>query len=114
MLRYRVAGVAADIADGNAVLVAVVQIDIIGAGGRNGDHLQARKLAQCVGIKHDFIADGNGGLLQAAEDLLRCRCRVLVPFVAKIRLRQLDVGGDGVPIEKDYVFHRLAAGSKVV
>jgi hypothetical protein len=37
VLRDRIGGIAADVAHRDAVLAAVIQIDIVGAGGRHGD-----------------------------------------------------------------------------
>ena len=42
MLRHRAGGITANVTDHYAVLAAVVQIDIIGACGGNGDHFQLR------------------------------------------------------------------------
>ena len=64
-------GVVTHIADRNAVFGAVVQVNVIGAGGSYADHLQGLKPFHDAGIKNHLIGDDDFGVEAAVQYLIR-------------------------------------------
>ena len=103
MLGHRMDGVSPDVGDDNAVGLAIVQVDDIGAGGGDGDHLQVRALSQGLGPEWHLVVDDDGRVFHAFGDFIGAGAVVFGPLVIEIRPPDLDVRGDGVAVEKDDV-----------
>jgi hypothetical protein len=78
-----------DIAHGDIGGAARLQIQVVAAGGGQGDQAQFGQLGQFIGPDAHLVDDGDAGALEPLHHLIRRRGRVALPVMGKIRARRL-------------------------
>ncbi|MNF97089.1 hypothetical protein D3C84_799050 [compost metagenome] len=98
VLRHRWRAVTLAVADGHAMGAGGGEVDVIGAGGGDQDQLQLGAGGDGGGIDQDFVADGDGGALEAFDHLVRRGLREQLQFAetgtqrAEVEIAQVQGG----------------------
>ncbi|MNE01040.1 hypothetical protein D3C80_934670 [compost metagenome] len=102
---HRGARVVADVAHADVGGAARLQIQVVAAGGRQGDQAQLRQLGQFVLADADLVDDGDAGAPEPLHHLFRLRLGVALPVMGEIGATQIDAGVQGVTVEKHDLLH---------
>lgn len=94
-----VRGVTADVGNDDAVLPAPGEVDVVGAGGSAGDHLQLGQGGEQLAAQHHLVGDDDAGLADARGDVRGGGERVLVVVVREVR--PAEFAADGVALQED-------------
>ncbi|SCM76550.1 hypothetical protein KL86PLE_40356 [uncultured Pleomorphomonas sp.] len=105
VLGNRHAGIAADVADGDAMALAVGLIDAVGAGGRDGNQLEVGQLPQDISGQPNLVDDGDRSICETVYDLIGVSMLVFGILMWKGRPPHPDLGRDSSSVEKDDLVH---------
>ncbi|MPM85977.1 hypothetical protein SDC9_133060 [bioreactor metagenome] len=100
------AGIVAHIGDDDAAFAAGLQVDVVGARGRYGDHLQPGQGGDQRARQRQLVDDRDRAIAQALEHVLRGAHGVLRPAVGEVR--PAHVGDDRAALEINDVVHEVA------
>ncbi|MNC22481.1 hypothetical protein D3C75_704830 [compost metagenome] len=117
MFGHRMGTVAGHVTDMNPAAPAIIEVDHIGAGHGQGDHLQCRQLLQMLHRDRYAAGDGDGRAAQPFNHLLGCGVVVKGPAMGKRQLFDPHAFGEAVTVEEYDVMqhgHLLKASIVVV
>src|SRR5437763_3227721 len=103
MFRHRVYCIAAHIAHRDAAPLAITQIDAIRSGRCDRDQLHVARIRQLRFTQREFVADNDGGVAYAVNNLLSRRFSIFDPLMIEVGPAKVRV--DRLAFEKDYAFH---------
>jgi len=103
-------GVATDVRDDDAAHAAGLEVDVVGAGRGDRDHLQGGQRGDQFGVDLQFVDDGYRRSGEALLDLALQGFRMFGPMVLKIR--SANCGDDRVALEIDDSVHGSAQSTQ--
>ena len=107
MFGQRVERVIANVGDGDSIGRRIGLVDHVGAGGGDGDQLEAGQLLQRRLAQRHLVGDADIGALQTLDDLIRRGLRIFNIFMREIRLAHIGVQRFAVK-KDDFVRHEFS------
>ena len=102
------------IADRDALLLAGLQVDVVGARGSHCNQLESRRPSQRLHTQLDLVDDDNIRIFDASGHVIHTCTRVFHPLVRERQRAQACFCRKGVAVKEDDFHDRHQAQSAVI